>query len=174
MIELARNHHRDFVDLMWDKFGLSQHPGYCILEIKPLFSQGGFRYDPDTIVLNDTLSDDLEIKATTYHETTHFLNPFARMLHEKKLKTKEKDRLLHETLANLGVMIFLEIKKEEVRQYFSEKHTYSQLLARDILEGNKSLLNQLAQIDMDKAKELIAPHLKRPLQMRKSPYSIQK
>ncbi len=51
-----------------------------------------------------------------------------------------------------------------------KKSDYSQLLAHDIFESDRALLTKITSLDMRQARQLILPHLKRPLDIRKSPY----
>lgn len=172
---LADIAHKNFVDRMWSKFGLISHPGYCLVQIMPLISLEGFSYKPqESIFLNDILSTQSEIRNETYHGSAHFLDPFIRELHKRGVEPSSGDVLLHETLANLATMVYLDLSEgNEVAKAlpsYNGKPTYSSLLALDIFEENKDLLSELAYMSMRKAKKIILPHLKRRLDIAKNPY----
>ncbi len=172
---IAEIFHKKFVDVMWQKFKLSSHPGYCLVKFVPLFSLGGFSYKPEeTIYLNDILDNPLEIRNETYHETAHFLDPFNRDSYKRKIEPTSGDRLLHETLANLATMIYLDLSEgnESAKSFpsYNGKPTYSGLLALDLFEGKKDILLEVAPLNLRKSRRLILPYLRRPLDTSKSPY----
>lgn len=172
---LAERVHRNFVDEMWSKFRLPSHPGYCLVQIVPLISLGGFSYEPqESVFLNDVLYTALEIKNETYHETAHFLDPFNRRLYQQGMKPTLGDILLHETIANLATMIYLDLSEgNEVAKsfpFYIGRPTYSSLLALDLFGGDKDLLSELANVSMKKARKIITPHLKRSLNVTKNPF----
>src|SRR3989338_1638741 len=104
---LAYAAHKNFVDAMWPRFGLAAHPGYCLVKILPMFSLGGFFYDPqETVILNDSLLTPRAIKNETYHKTAHFLDSYIRNVYLSGVELTLEDRLLHETIANLATMIY--------------------------------------------------------------------
>ncbi len=105
-LNFAMGVHFDFVNLMWERFGLLAHPGYCKISIKPLLVSGGYS-EPPEISLNDVLFSKDKIRGITCHESGHFLHPFARENHRRGLKLQKKDYLLGEIVAKLGVCIDL-------------------------------------------------------------------
>lgn len=172
---IAERVHKNFVNAMWQKFGLTSHPGYCLVKIVPLLSLGGFSYAPEeNILLNDLLYTLSEIRNETYHETAHFLDPFNRDQYKRRVEPSSGDILLHETLANLATMVYLDLSEgnETAKAFpsYNGRPTYSSLLALDIFEKNKDILSELAYMSMRKARKIILPYLRRPLDVSKSPY----
>lgn len=166
--KIARETHVHFVDAMWERFGLSENPGYCLVTAKPMFSSGGFFYGcPDNIWMNDLLLDnETDIVDTACHESSHFLHPFSRKMYGDNSKKPARDQFLSEVVAHLGTMVYLGLNygSERINNYLGERPYNESLIAHDVFEGDRNLLTRLANVDMVKAKKLILPHLKRPLE----------
>ena len=165
-LSMAENIHKDFVDSMYNKFGLNYHPGYCLINIKPIISNGGFYYgdngDPDIIVLNDVLLKS-EVKSVTCHESSHFLHPFARQI---RSNIKARNRVLGDIIAELGCLIYLKLKEDtnEIERIKTISASYyPSQLALDIFERDEELLTEISQIDMRAARKLFLKFLKRTL-----------
>jgi hypothetical protein len=194
--------HKDFVDNMWKRFGLSEHPGYASLKVVPLFSEEGFFYAegdrPDTILINrdlatasieeDDIFDNLfqsafpVVKWNVFHGSGHFLHPRKRELYsmggvEFLDLGDNRNVLLSEIVADLGTIEgyhLLEGGDTTINDYFNFGHTrYSDFLARDLFEdGPEDILVQIAGVDFNKAEELIVPHLRRELEICRYPHDI--
>ena len=175
MQNIAEQAHRNFVNAMWQRFMLNTHPEYCLIEIVPMLSLGGFSYGPpDIISLNDLLTTAAKFEYESWHESSHFLDPFCRELHNKGEMPIPEDRLLHEIVSILAIMVYVDSNKEAEKVYeFVHNNsplTYSAKLALDIFDGNKDILPELVHADMRTARPKIMPYIKRELDISKDPY----
>lgn len=178
---IAELFHRQFVDEMWPRFGLTAHPGYALIEILPLFAEGFNDKPVPTIFLADHLTA-YQIKNLTYHGSGHFLDPFRRKLWKKYRKEISKsDYFFGEIVANLATRIYLSFSEGneaavqpalyETSLESREEPCYCEMLSLDLFESDKSILEKLANIGPKEARKLILPHLKQRLDLRKDPYS---
>jgi len=143
--------HRDYVDSMYEKFGIVEHLGYSIVEVRPLLSRGGFFYNPDTIWIDDTLVDIEEIRDTVCHESGHFLHPFARRECQSRSGVDEG---LCEIIVHLGNLIYFGLRGEKGAEgYISRQKNSTTLdelrIARNIFESNPELLEEISNTGME-------------------------
>ncbi len=157
---------------MYLRYGLSHHPGYCKIDLRPMFLPGGFSHgQPSTIyIMTKTTHEEAingindEVFDTVCHETGHFLHPAGRRWYNKKRITN-KNRFLAEVVADLGAIIFVSEKygEERVKRYIEEMNVHSTFIAQDIFTKNPKLLEEIADLEIRKAGFLIRPILNRPL-----------
>ena len=165
--------HKEYVDLMWSRFGLPSSPGYARVEIKPLLmSAGGVSYDPDVISVSDVINTEQEIEDTVRHESGHMLHPFARKEYSEG-RTPNKD--LCEVVAHLGHIVYVALtsREESIQELIEREGTsYSYvhlLLARDIHQKDPDLLAKMCQEDMPEVLELVVSQFWRPFMGPKAP-----
>ena len=167
---VAEEEHRKFVDSMYPRFGLKNHPGYCEIK-RPLFNPGCLVETDDgqiKMFLNDDIEEDA-FKYTTWHESSHFLHPFWRQNRQKLKDTPQRNYRLNEIVAELGSLIFLDenygLSSENIRKYLaggrkSRKFNEGELTALVIAKRNKDLFGKIVNDDMNNVRRILTPYRK--------------
>lgn len=147
--------HKNFVDLMFPRFGLENHPGYCPIQVRPLFRRGCFH--PGKIYILDKLEQEL-IAPVTWHESGHYLHSLVR---EEKAVKKSNIRYL-EFIADLSLLTYLELS-EGLNTHSLNKYNIPQAWshinrdlnkALNIVSDKKELLKILATSNQKRAMDL--------------------
>ena len=175
--KLAEEIHRTFIDRMFSQFGISEHPGYCDVHLKPLLCDGGFLYNTsrDLIYLSDIIDGSSEIVETASHESGHFLHRFARRYYQQHKKGLEgQDYLLGEIIAHLGSIIFLnDIKDTTTLSYLlNDSPCYAGIIASKLYSHNKNILPRLTNISMIQAQPIIVRVLGQEVDVARNPYAV--
>ena len=157
--------HRKFVDSMYGRFGLTKHPGYCMIEVLPILSSAGFA-PPHNIIINRSLISSVE--DSIFHESAHFLHYNRRSrsyLQNGKKSLKEVS--LNELVAYFGTMIYIydcggisEVERYIHEIGLGEEEDQPLFVARDLLTY-PNILEAIANADFKEACQLIAPYTKR-------------
>lgn len=168
--KVAEYIHRDFVDSMHGRFGFAVHPGYCGIEVGPLFSSGGLSHFGCYKIHIDDANETQSAIFTTAHESAHYLHPLVRRYCETDppQSVPGADRLLGEVVAYLGAIEYFSSKGQtawayrqlESRQIESDV-TRAGTIALNLFEANLGNFSEIVASESMKAAEpLLTPHIK--------------
>ena len=179
ILDIGESAHRIFIDRMYPRFGLDDHPEYASLEVLPMIFSGGFDFNPDTIYFNDTHSGEEVIYETAYHESAHTLHQYSRKLYykvgreeflrtvrqlDKRLRFKDdRGKIMRgrvdilEIIADFGAISFLSEYpgQERVAKYLEGRSDVDTDLAEKLHSIDPALLLLLSQSDFNEAIEII-------------------
>ncbi|MEK6760833.1 MAG: hypothetical protein AABX93_02830 [Nanoarchaeota archaeon] len=170
VIAACENEHRRFVDFMYSRYGLDEHPGYCEVRMREMFPSGTYEHNPLLINLSEdgftTIPSHL---FTTAHESSHFLHD---KINSKRFEKTMADKnyaeyFVDEVIANLGAFIYLDeqrggLSQRRIRGFAGKdvKRDKRELVPLIIAIKDKSILVKIVDKNTHDAIQIIKPFMR--------------